>query len=84
MKPQIEGLGPHDIRRTVGTTMRKLGISVEDRSHVFNHISGAKAKVTSWNYDAGEHDDEKRAALEKWERELRRIVGLDRGKVILA
>jgi integrase len=26
MKPKIEGLGPHDIRRTVGTTMRKLGI----------------------------------------------------------
>jgi len=57
MKPKIEGLGPHDIRRTVGTTMRKLGISVEDRSHVFNHMSGAKSKVTSWNYD----NDEKRA-----------------------
>ena len=67
MKPKIEGLGPHDIRRTVGTTMRKLGISVEDRGHVFNHVSGAKSNVTSWNYDAGEHDDEKRAALEKWE-----------------
>lgn len=82
MKPRIEGLGPHDIRRTVGTTMRKLGISVEDRGHVFNHVSGAKSKVTSWNYDAGEHDDEKRAALSKWERELRRIVGLDTAKVI--
>jgi integrase len=82
MKPKIEGLGPHDIRRTVGTTMRKLGISVEDRGYVFNHVSGAKSKVTSWNYDAGEHDDEKREALEKWERELRRIVGLDGAKVI--
>ena len=56
MNPRIEGLGPHDIRRTVGTNMRKLGISVEDRSHVLNHVSGAKAKTTSWNYDAGEHE----------------------------
>lgn len=70
----IEGVGPHDIRRTVGTTLRKLGVSVEDRSHVFNHISGAKSKVTSWNYDAGEHDLEKLQALEKWELELLRIV----------
>lgn len=73
----IEGLGPHDIRRTAGTSMRKLGISVEDRGHVFNHVSGAKSKVTSWNYDAGEHDDEKRRALDAWDRELRRVVGLD-------
>jgi integrase len=73
----IEGLGPHDIRRTVGTMMRKLGISVDERGYVFNHISGAKSKVTSWNNDAGEHDDEKRRALEVWDRELRRIIGLD-------
>ncbi len=77
MSPPIEGLGPHDFRRTCGTEMRKLGVSVEDRGHVFNHVSGAKSKVTSWNYDAGEHDAEKRRALKSWERELRRIVGLD-------
>ena len=76
MDPKIEGLGPHDIRRTIGTTLRKMGVSVEDRSYVFNHVSGAKAKVTSWNYDAGEHDDEKRRALQLWEQELKRIVGL--------
>jgi len=82
MDPKIEGLGPHDIRRTVGTSMRRLGISTEDRGHVFNHISGAKSKVTSWNYDAGEHDNEKRAALEKWERELRRTVGINTSKLV--
>jgi integrase len=75
MEPKIEGLGPHDLRRTVGTTLRKLKVSTEDRGHVFNHISGAKAKVTSWNYDAGEHDEEKRRALEIWEQELTRLVG---------
>ena len=84
MTPRIEGVGPHDLRRTCGTEMRKLGISVEDRGYVLNHISGAKAKVTSWNYDAGEHDAEKRRALELWERELRRIVGLDAHEGALA
>ncbi len=74
MDPEIVGLGPHDIRRTVGQNMRKLGVSVEDRGYVFNHVSGAKAKVTSWNYDPGEHDDEKRIALARWERELARLV----------
>jgi integrase len=73
---KIEGVGPHDIRRTIGTTLRKLGVSVEDRSHLLNHISGAKSKVTSWNYDAGEHDVEKRSAIERWDWELRRVVGL--------
>ena len=73
---KIEGAGPHDIRRTVATTLRKVGVSVEDRGHLLNHISGAKAKVTSWNYDAGEHDVEKRSAIERWEQELRRVVGL--------
>jgi integrase len=77
MEPKIEGLGPHDLRRTVGTEMRKLGVSVEDRGYVFNHISGAKSKVTSWNYDAGEHDTEKRRALERWEVALSRIVSDD-------
>lgn len=70
----ILGIGPHDLRRTVGTNMRKLGVSVEDRAHVFNHISGAKSKVTSWNYDAGDHDKEKLEALLKWEQQLLRIV----------
>lgn len=80
MTPPIEHLGPHDFRRTAGTEMRKLRISVEDRGYVFNHVSGAKSKVTSWNYDAGEHDVEKTQALNAWERELRRIAGLDTHK----
>jgi hypothetical protein len=65
----------HCIGRTIGTTMRKLGVSVEDRGYVFNHISGAKAKVTSWNYDAGEHDVKKVAALNKWNAYLGTLVG---------
>jgi integrase len=81
VRPKIEGLGAHDLRRTVGTNMRRLGVSVEDRGHVLNHVSGAKSKLASWNYDAGEHDVEKRAALERWEHELRRVVGLDASAV---
>ncbi len=65
---------PHDLRRTVGRQMRKLGISTDDRGHVFNHVSGAKSKVTSWNYDPGDHNEEKLAALTKWEVKLRELI----------
>lgn len=75
---KITGVGPHDIRRTIGTRLRIAGVGVEERGNLFNHVSGAKAKVTSWHYDAGEHDDEKRHAIEVWERVLRGLVGLDK------
>jgi integrase len=65
---------PHDLRRTVGTLMRQAGIDVETRAHIFNHVSGAKGKVTSWNYDAGEHNVEKLAGLRRWEARLLGIV----------
>ncbi|MGD9806892.1 MAG: tyrosine-type recombinase/integrase [Hyphomicrobiaceae bacterium] len=73
---KITGVGPHDIRRTIGTRLRVAGVGVEERGYLFNHVSGAKAKVTSWNYDAGEHDDEKRRAIEVWEHVLRGLIGL--------
>ena len=77
-----EGVGPHAFRKTIGTALRRLHVPVEDRGHLFNHVSGAKSKVTSWNYDPGEHNTEKRAAINKWEREFRRVVGLDGDNVI--
>ena len=74
---EINGVGPHDIRRTIGTRLRIAGVGVEERGYLFNHVSGAKAKVTSWNYDAGEHDTEKRRAITVWEHVLMTIIKTD-------
>ena len=70
----VQHPSPHDLRRTVGTLMRKAGVDTEVRAHKYNHVGGAKSKVTSWNYDAGEHNDEKLGGLKKWEARLLAIV----------
>ena len=63
---------PRDLRRTVTTHMSRLGILAEIRNRIQDHsIAGIEAK----HYDRHDYLPEKRAALEKWERELQRIVG---------
>ena len=64
----------HDLRRTVGTNLARLGISKDIRARVLNHVDGARS-VTDAVYNQHEFWAEKRAALERWEAELRRIVG---------
>ena len=72
--PDVALIGPHDLRRTAATRMGKMGISTDDRGYVLNHVSGAKSNVTSWNYDADSHNEQKQRALEAWERELLRVI----------
>jgi integrase len=74
---KIDGLGAHNLRRTVGQRMRIAGVPVDHRAYVLNHVDEAKSKVTSWNYDPGDHDAEKLAALEKWEAALRSILDVN-------
>jgi hypothetical protein len=52
------------ILRTIGTSMRKMGNSTEDRGRTFNHISkveGHESRAGTTMF--GEHDHEKRSAL---------------------
>jgi integrase len=64
----------HDLRRTMGTNLARLGVSKDIRARVLNHVDGARS-VTDAVYNQHEFWAEKRAALEIWETELRRIVG---------
>ena len=66
----------HDLRRTVGTNLARMGVSKDIRARVLNHVNGARS-VTDAVYNQHEFVAEKRAALEMWEAELRRIVGPD-------
>lgn len=63
---------PHDLRRTARTHMSRLRIPREHAEAVLNHAKGGMVKV----YDQYEYDDEKREALQAWERELLRLVTL--------
>jgi hypothetical protein len=66
---------PHDLRRTVATNLARLKVPRADAERVLNHVKGAKSSTFGKHYDKHGYDEEKYAALLKWERELRRIAG---------
>lgn len=66
----FEKFVPKDLRRTVKTRMGELGISKDHRDRLQNH---AKTDVSSKHYDRYDYLPEKRAAIEKWCRQLANI-----------
>jgi integrase len=77
---EIEDGTVHDIRRTGSTLMtsERLSVSPFIRSKVLAHYdTGGGAQVSATRYDANSYVREKRAALEQWQRLLRRVVGID-------
>lgn len=72
----------HDIRRTVATGLQRLGIRQEVTEAALNHKSGIVSGVAAV-YSRHDFADEKRAALDAWAIELRRIVeGQDATNVV--
>jgi integrase len=62
---------PHDLRRTTGTGLARLGIPREDRKAVLAH---AEEDVHGRVYDKYERLKEKRIALEIWERHVATVL----------
>ena len=60
----------HDLRRTVQTRMRGLGIDRDLVNAILNHAMGPVEAA----YDHYSYEDEKRDALARWAAELERIV----------
>lgn len=68
------GLQPftvHDLRRTVASHMTKLGVTRLVVHKVQNHATGDKMGET---YDQHDYAAEKRAALAKWAKHLRKLI----------
>ncbi len=61
---------PHDLRRTAGTGMARLGIPKITISRVLNHAEGGVTDIR-WRWDS--YLEEKRSALNQWARKLRRF-----------
>lgn len=70
---KIPEVSPHDLRRTVGTEMARLGIPVHVRSLVLNHSPQSRG-ITEAVYNRYAYDKEKREALTAWEAELLRLL----------
>lgn len=62
---------PHDLRRTARTHMARIGILDEHAEAVLNHAKQGIVGV----YNKYKYQQEKKAALIKWEAELMKIVG---------
>ena len=62
---------PHDLRRSVATGMARLRIPREDRLAVLAHRHD---DTHGRHYDRYERLSEKRAALEAWERHVRKVI----------
>ncbi len=60
----------HDLRRTVGTGMARLGVPTATISRVLNHKEGGVTKI----YNRYGYLDEKREALDKWARHVATLV----------
>jgi integrase len=80
LKEPIEPWRIHDLRRTMATQMRSLGIDRLVVSKLLNHAESGITKT----YDRYAADPEKAAAMERWALRLREIISGERQeKVIL-
>jgi len=70
---KIAPVSPHDLRRTVGTQMAKLGLPTHVRSLVLNH-SAMSRSITDAVYNRYAYDKEKREALTAWEIRLSSLI----------
>ena len=66
----IEPWRIHDLRRTMATQMRGLGIDRLVVSKLLNHAEAGITKI----YDRYAADTEKAAAMERWAQRLREII----------
>ena len=67
---QIPDFRPHDLRRTAATSMGRLGVPRFIIDRVLAHVDRSVGGI----YDPWDYLEEKRDALERWSRELQRIV----------
>lgn len=70
---ELPRVSPHDLRRTVGTEMARLGLPVHVRSLVLNHSPMSRG-ITDAVYNRYAYDKEKREALHAWETRLAAVI----------
>jgi len=63
---------PHDLRRTVASTMPEINIPQFIVSKILNHVEGG---ITDKVYDHYAYDKEKKGALTKWGKKVEKICG---------
>jgi integrase len=72
----VPSVRPHDLRRTFGTLMGKLGVIREDRDRILNHRERSE-RGSDRNYNVWDSAPEKKAI---WERMSAHIMGVIEGR----
>ncbi len=72
-KISIDHFTPHDLRRTAASLMTGIGISRLVVAKILNHVERGVTAI----YDRHSYDREKQQALERWEKKLRQIIGME-------
>ena len=75
----LERFTPHDLRRTAATMMASMGTDRLTLSKILNHVETGVTSV----YDRATYDKEKRRALQRWERQLRTLIGEPPGEKVV-
>jgi integrase len=73
MKRPVPHWTLHDLRRTMATGLQRLGVRLEVTEAALNHLSGARSGIVGV-YQRHNYFDEKRAALNAWAKDVRRIA----------
>ncbi len=70
----LQGVGTHDLRRTLATRLGAMGISDEVIGKILNH---APTTVTGKHYNHAQRFSDMKAALEQWDHRLRVLLDAD-------
>jgi integrase len=71
---RLEAWRLHDLRRTLATGLRVLGVSLDATEAVLNHKSGSRSGIVQV-YQRHEYKEEKRAALDQWAEHVLGVAG---------
>lgn len=63
----------HDLRRTLASGCQRLGVRLEVSEAILNHTSGTRSGIAGV-YHVYRFEDEKRSALEAWDRHVKSVM----------
>ena len=74
---ELEGVTPHDLRRSMSTGMAKLDIDETIIERILNHATGSKVAGI---YNRHKYIDQKRHALNLWASHVGEIIGMEKSE----
>lgn len=78
----LAGWRLHDLRRSFGNGLQRIGIKTEVIESALNHVSGTKSGIVGV-YQTYKYGPEVRSAMEAWDRHVASVVSQDSSATVL-